>query len=171
MHAPRRLSIVAMPGLMTLLASAPASAAPPVAAPVLKWQYGGCFASWCQTGWYSSPAVADFEGDGQPEVVWGSYDLVVVNGSTGALRARAANGSRVWPAVAVADLDGDGTLEIAVGRGGNQLTVYRPLVTSGTMTLPVAWSASPFSASHEVRTLAVDDLDGNGTREVIVGRA
>jgi hypothetical protein len=172
MRAPRRFLLLAAPCLAAVASTAPVSAqAPPVAAPLLKWQYAGCFASWCQTGWYASPAVADFEGDGQPEVVWGSYDLVVVNGSTGTLRARATNASRVWPAVAVADLDGDGTLEIAVGRGGNQLTVYRPVVTSGTMTLPVAWSASPFSAGHEVRTLAVDDLDGNGTREVIVGRA
>ena len=30
-----------------------------VQAPVLKWAYAGCFSSYCQTGWYSSPAVAD----------------------------------------------------------------------------------------------------------------
>ena len=154
-----------------LAVAAPVTAQAQVAAPVLKWQHGGCFASWCQTGWYSSPAVADLDNDGQAEVIWGSYDLVVLNGATGALRARAANGSRVWPAVAVADLGNDGSLEVVVGRGGNQLTVYRPSVSGGVMTLPVLWSASPFSAGHEVRTLAVDDLDGNGTLETIVGRA
>src|SRR5207245_1401448 len=36
-----------------------------VSAPVLKWQYGGCLPGpYCQTGWYSSPAVADLDGDG-----------------------------------------------------------------------------------------------------------
>jgi hypothetical protein len=30
-------------------------------APVLKWQLGGCFSSWCETGWYSSPAVANID--------------------------------------------------------------------------------------------------------------
>lgn len=40
-----------------------------IAAPVLKWQRGGCFASWCQTGWYSSPAVVDLDGDGVREIV------------------------------------------------------------------------------------------------------
>jgi hypothetical protein len=148
---------------------APASAQP-IAAPVLKWAYAGC-TSWCQTGWYASPAVADLDNDGQPEVIWGSYNLFVVDGATGATRAQAANGSRVWPAVAVADLGGDGTQEIVVGRGNNQLTVYRPAVSGGVMTLPVLWSASPFAAGQEIRTLAVDDLDGNGTLEVIVGRA
>src|SRR5439155_1298688 len=31
-----------------------------VSRPVLRWQYGGCLSGpYCQTGWYSSPAVAD----------------------------------------------------------------------------------------------------------------
>src|SRR5690606_9949692 len=69
-------------------------------APVLKWAYGGCFTSWCQTGWYASPAVADLDTDGNPEVIWGSYDLVALNGADGSLKWRAENGSRVWPGVA-----------------------------------------------------------------------
>jgi hypothetical protein len=125
-------SAIAAASLLGLLSVLPASAQ--VSAPVLKWQRGGCFASWCQTGWYSSPAVVDLDDDGQPEVIWGSYDLVVLNGSDGSLRARAANGSRVWPGVAVADLTGDGTWELVVGRGSDQLTVYRPSVSMGTMT-------------------------------------
>ena len=31
--------------------------AAPLQAPQLKWQNGGCYSSWCETGWYSSPAV------------------------------------------------------------------------------------------------------------------
>ena len=142
--------------------------------PVLKWAYGGCSGSpgsyACPTGWYASPAVADLDGDGQPEAIWGGYDLAVVNGATGALRASAANGSRIWPGVAVADLTGDGTLEIAVGRGSDQLTVYRPGVSAGTMTLATLWTRNPFGGG-EVRTLAVSDLDGDGPLELIVGRA
>jgi hypothetical protein len=56
-----------------------------IAAPTLKWAYGGCFSSWCQTGWYSSPAVADINGDGKQEVLWGSYDLAAVSGNDGKL--------------------------------------------------------------------------------------
>jgi hypothetical protein len=138
----------------------PASA---VAAPTLKWAYGGCFASWCQTGWYASPAVAELDTDPQAEVVWGSYDLVALDGLNGALQWRAANGSRVWPGVAVADLTGDGDLEVIVGRGSDQVTIYNHL--GG-----VEWSRNPFG-NGEVRTLAVEDLESDGKLEVIVGRA
>jgi hypothetical protein len=95
-----------------------------IAAPALKWAYGGCFSSWCQTGWYSSPAVADINGDGKPEVLWGSYDLAAVSGTDGQLVWRASSSNRVWPGVVVADLTGDGSNEIIVGRSGGQVTVY-----------------------------------------------
>ncbi len=134
-----------------------------VAAPVLKWQRGGCFSSWCQTGWYSSPAVADLDGDGNAEVIWGSYDVVALDGATGTLNWRAPNGSRVWPGVAVADLTGDGFLEVVVGRGSDQVTVYD---RNGT----ALWTRNPFGGG-EVRTLAVEDLDTDGVLEVVVGRA
>jgi hypothetical protein len=37
----------------------------PIINPAPKWQNKGCFSSWCQTGWYASPAVADLYGDGK----------------------------------------------------------------------------------------------------------
>ena len=140
MHRSPRPSIL-------LFAAALAAIAPPsfgaVSAPVLKWANGGC-TSWCQTGWYSSPAVADIDADGQAEVLWGSYDLVSLNGSTGALEWRATNSQRVWPGVVVADLTGDGTLEVIVGRGGDQLTVYN---SSGG----VVWTRNPFGGGEVAR--------------------
>ena len=135
----------------------------PLQAPVLKWQYGGCYASWCETGWYSSPAVADLDHDGQAEVIGAAYTLWALNGATGAVKWSATNGSRVWPGVAVADLTGDGTLEVIAGRGSDQLTVY----TAAGATL---WTRNPFGGG-EVRTLAVADLERDGQVEIIVGRA
>src|SRR5262245_8597577 len=102
---------------------APALASAQVSAPVLKWQRGGC-TNFCQTGWYASPAVADLENDGQPDVVWGAYDLVGLSGATGALKWRATSPDRVWPGVAIVDLTNDGTLEIVAGRNSDWLTVY-----------------------------------------------
>jgi hypothetical protein len=136
-----------------------------VQAPVLKWQRGGCYASWCETGWYSSPAVANIDADPQAEVIAGTYSLVALDGETGVLQWRAVNSQRVWPGVALADLTGDGLLEIIVGRSGDQLTVYN---TSGNPLPP--WPANPFG-SGEIRTLAVADLENDGQFEIIVGRA
>ena len=151
---------------LALAAATLAAAAPPaaIAAPALKWQYGGCQAPphYCETGWYASPAVADLDGDGRAEVLWGGYDLLALNGEDGSTQWRAENGSRIWPAVAVADLDADGDLEVVVGRGGDQVTAY-------THTGAVAWSRNPFGGG-EVRSLALADLEGDGRLEVIVGR-
>jgi hypothetical protein len=150
-------------GVVCLIVGWSFDAFPAISTPVLKWVRGGCFTSWCQTGWYSSPAVADLDGDGQKEVVWGSYDLVAVNGATGQLRWRASNSNRVWPGVAIGDLTGDGSLEIIVGRSGDELTVYN---ASGG----VVWSIHPFGGG-EIRSLAVEDLEQDGKLEIIVGRA
>lgn len=141
----------------------PASARAAVSAPILKWAAKGCFSSWCQTGWYGSPAVADLDKDGKPEVIWGSYDVVAVNGEDGALQWRATSANRVWGGVSVADLTGDGTLEVVAGRSGDSLTVYN--ASGGTL-----WTRSPFGAG-ELRTQAVVDLETDGKLEIIVGRA
>jgi hypothetical protein len=159
---------LSMPGVVLFVAWATVATVEPahaaVSAPVLKWAYGGCIAGpYCQTGWYSSPAVADIDGDGQPEVVWGAYDVVSLNGATGAVEWRATNGQRAWPGVVIADLTGDGTPEIIVGRGGDQLTVYNRF--GG-----VLWTRNPFGGG-EVRTLAVADLENDGQLEIVVGRA
>ncbi len=134
-----------------------------IATPVLKWSNGGCFTSWCQTGWYASPAVLDINADGYLEVIAGSYDLVALNGRTGALEWRAPNTTRVWPDIAVADLTGDGAMEIVAGRGGSKLTLYN---TAGT----ALWSINPFSKG-EIRSLALADLENDGIVETIVGLA
>ena len=109
------------------------------------------------------PAVADLDADGLPDVVWGAYDVVALNGADGSLKWRAPNGNRVWPGVAVADLTGDGTLEVIAGRGSDLLTVY------DRFGAPI-WSVNPFG-SGEVRTLAVEDLEFDGQFDIVVGRA
>jgi hypothetical protein len=148
---------------LVLLTASPASPILSLSAPVLKWAYGGCFTSFCQTGWYSSPAVANLDGDSQSEVVGGTYDVVVVDGVDGTLQWRGVSGNRVWPGIAVADLTGDGDLEIIVGRAGDLVTVYSNV--GG-----VEWTGNPFGGG-EVRTLAVEDLEQDGHLEVVVGRA
>lgn len=135
----------------------------PVLEPVLKWAYGGCFTSWCQTGWYASPAAVQLDGDPQLEVLGGGYDLAALDGLSGSLEWRAVNSNRIWPGIGVADLGDDGGVEIVVGRGGDLLTVY-------DLSGEVVWDAHPFGYG-ELRTLALADLEDDGLVEIIVGRA
>ena len=64
----------------------------------------------------------------------------------------------------MADLTGDGTLEVIVGRGGDLLTVYNRFGRRRS------GRANPFGGG-EVRTLAVADLENDGQLEIVVGRA
>ncbi len=152
------LSLLATPGLQVRSAAPQA-----IAAPVLKWQRGGCYSSWCETGWYSSPAVADLDGDGAPEVIAGAYKIFILNGATGALKkAIDTPGSRVWPGIVVVDLDHNGDLEIVTAQGDGYLNVL-------DHTGELVWTRKP--ASNELRGLLVYDLDADGTMEIIVTAA
>lgn len=134
-------------------------------APVLKWAYGGCYSSWCETGWYSSPAVADINGDGKNEIIASAYSLWALNGQTGQLIWRAGNtNNRTWPGVVVADINKDGQKEIVIAQSGNYVTVYN--LNGGLI-----WQKQIAGGSGEFRGLLVADLDGNNSPlEVIVTR-
>jgi len=134
-----------------------------IQAPVLKWQWGGCYSSWCETGWYSSPAVADLDGDGTMEVIGGTYTVFILNGEDGSVqRSMDPPGSRVWPGIVVADVDGDGDLEIVTAHGDGYVNLFDH---NGDLV----WSRKP--ASNELRSLAVADLGGDGEMEIVVGQA
>ena len=157
------------------VAPTPAGEPSSIAAPVLKWQNGGC-TSWCETGWYSSPAVADLDGNGTMEVIGSGYAIHVLDGASGALEWRmksghdrsegssASNVGRTWPGIVVADVDGDGLLEIVTAHSGGYVSVYdhQGYFQSG-------WPQRP--ASNELRGLSVYDLDNNGSMEIIVTAA
>jgi hypothetical protein len=143
-----------------------------VARPVLKWQYGGCYSSWCETGWYSSPAVADLDGDGRQEVIASAYSIVVLNGATGALKYRLASGhdrsepgaasvGRTWPGIVVGDVDNDGKLEMVTAHSGGYVSVY-----DNNGFFKPGWPKRP--VSNELRGLSVADLENDGTAEIIV---
>ncbi|RPJ43875.1 MAG: hypothetical protein EHM21_10920, partial [Chloroflexi bacterium] len=132
----------------------------------MKWQNGGCYSSWCETGWYSSPAVADVNGDGKNEVIASAYSLIALNGDTGALVWRAGGtANRTWPGIVVADLDRDNQKEIVIAQSGGLVTAYH---LNGTQK----WQRQPAGNSAELRGILVADLDGsNSNLEVVVTRA
>ncbi len=131
--------------------------------PVLKWQHGGCYGSWCETGWYSSPAVADLDDNGTMEVIASAYSVVILDGSTGTLVKRIEHdGSRTWSGIVLGDLDGNGDLEIVTAHGGGY-------VQRIDHTGIVDWVRRP--ETNEFRSLAVGDLDADGNLEIAVGLA
>ena len=149
----------------------------PVINPTPKWQGKGCFTSWCQTGWYASPAVADLNADGHPEVIWSPYSIFVVDGATGSPVWSVRSGhdrssnydttsdvGRTWPAIVVADIDGDGTTEVVTAHSGGWIGVY-----DASGAFKPGWPKQPFT--NEIRSLAVDDLDADGKLEIVVARA
>lgn len=123
--------------------------------PQLKWTLGGCYSSWCETGWYSSPALVDVNRDGIKDVISAAYTLTALNGKTGKLLWRSQQPSRrTWPGVVVADIDRDGQKEIAIAQAEGYLSVF-------TLAGKLKWQARP--ATAELRGLLAADLDGNGS--------
>ena len=147
----------------TAAAARPADPAAPFA-PTLLWQRCPSDPNYCETGWYASPVVADINHDGTADVIWGGYTLMVVNGATGAIEwNRPYTNNRLWPSIAVADLLGNGQLEVITGQMGGYVSVY----DSAGNFLP-GWPKQP--NNNEIRSLAVANLDGGGDhqQEIIV---
>jgi uncharacterized repeat protein (TIGR01451 family) len=127
-----------------------------------KWQrcYPG---NWCETGWYASPAVIDLDKDGTPDVLWGGYTLMDINGSNGTIKWTGSNTGRLWPGIVVADLDQNGSLEVVTGNGGGYIDVYN---SSGATV--GGWHIRPTGTSNELRSLAVANVDTNSDLEIAV---
>ena len=127
-----------------------------------EWQR--CPNSFCETGWYASPAVADLDDNGALEVYWGGYTLMAVDGDSGSLFASVpGDGARLWPSIVATDLEGDGAQEIVIANGVGEVHVYNE-----NLVRRLGWPKKPFGDDNEIRSLAVADLDNDGVKEIIV---
>ncbi len=156
------LKILFMVSLISsLLSPTPQTTAADIQTPVLKWKNAGCYSSWCETGWYSSPAALDLDQDGDVEVIAGTYSLFLIEGSSGTLIKRIdPDASRNWPSIVAADIDNNGDLEVVSAHGDGSVHVF-------DHNMNPVWSRQP-TPGKELRSLAVYDLDNNGDLEIIV---
>jgi len=133
---------------------------------VYAWHSNGTpVAGWPQaTEWWvvnASPAVADIDGDGIPEVVVGSGTKVYAWHGDGTLVAgwpKTTDGG--YTDAALVDLDDDGKLDVVVG---DQKKVY---AWHGDGTPVAGWPKTTVEGWH--RSLAVADLDTDGKLEVVL---
>ncbi len=137
----------------------PAGGSATVAAPALTHT----IADRWHEGWSSSPAVADLDDDGTPEVVLPRDELVVVwhldDGGGATEQWRQATGGRIWSSPVVADLSPSRPgLEVAVASRGQ---VFAWDATG------VALDGFPASGADELRSLAAGDIDGDGALELV----
>ena len=135
-----------------------------------------------QEGTTASPC-ADLDGDGKKEIVFNVRDIMCLDAATGTLRWRVASGhdrsersaknfgipTNHVPTL-LEDLDGDGIREIitfttsyAGGEGSSTQSVVGVYDPSGYFKFP------PIAYNFRIYAAKVSDLDGDGTKELIVG--
>jgi outer membrane protein assembly factor BamB len=140
---------------------------------------------------YSSPAIADLDGDGVTEVIIGSgcyapfnaavngHWVKILDGRTlGVIRTLNANGC-VTSSPTIADLEGDGMLDIVAAVDGYHNNPQTDgLVQAWEYDQPSPkWSVAPRSAINGsnmkefglfLNSPVVADIDGNGSLEVLI---
>ncbi|UCC92365.1 MAG: VCBS repeat-containing protein, partial [Thermoplasmata archaeon] len=118
------------------------------------------------TGRFQSLHVGDIDGDGNTELLFGTYEGVVVQ-----LQHRAGDFTVEWESpehnerawgLAVGDCDDDGETEIVVGDGEGDLFVY------DAVTHELEWKRQG-QMVRDAHGVVIADLEGDGSTEIVVG--
>jgi hypothetical protein len=122
-----------------------------------------------------TPIVISIDGDDRPEILFVTYDqsqdpasavLRAVAGDSGAdVFSITGQGLEPTSGLAAADLDRDGTIEI--------VAVTRERAKAFTSAGQLLWTSPPIGAhiDGDSDNPAIGDMDGDGSPEIVVGRA
>jgi len=121
----------------------------------------------------SGPTAADITGDGADDILvlsWGG-EVVLVDGASGSVvwsyDSWAARGELLFGPSVVADLDGDGSLEVVFG-GWQEGTLFVLDATTGTEVWTPIGLWSTWGNYFYGNGALVADLDGDGRSEIVV---
>ncbi len=156
--------------------AAPSGSSGAVQAPSLRSTLD---ASWDEN-WLAAPALVDVDGDDKLDIVAARHSVLYAWKGDGtklwqtAWASSASNSpehgnSRMWASPVVADFDGDGDVEIAVGSDADSKSGVNVAVYDHTGELLSGWPQH-FGGSDEVRSIAAADIDGDGKLEVLVNK-
>jgi len=109
-----------------------------------------------------SPAIGDIDGDGKPEIVFGSWDenLYALNGENGSLLWKFETSSGIYISPAIGDIDGDGKPEVVFSFVDNNLYILDG--TNGDLK----WKYK--TGSDIESSPALGDVDLNGKIDIAV---